>query len=299
VKKERTSLGYRIGYLGPEATFTNMAVTRFFPGEVSIPYVTIPDCIDAVAAGEIDYAVVPLENAIEGSVNITIDYLVHEQPVPIVGEITVPIQQHLLVHPSHADAWREAKMVYSHPHAIAQCHKFLSQHLKGTPVEDVTSTSAAARLVAQHPEENIAAIANEAAAEKYGLAIVQRSIHTHQNNHTKFIVLHQTPERKFQKNEDYCGEKATLMVTLPSDYAGALYQVLAAFAWRKINLSKIESRPMKTGLGNYFFLIDVEGEHDSILLSGAKAELEALGCSVSFLGSYPCYSFKQNESAKS
>ena len=130
--------------------------------------------------------------------NITVDYLVHEQPLSIVGEITVPIQQHLLVHPQYAEVWEEVYAVHSHPHAIAQCHKFLNEELKGVTVRDMTSTSAAAQYVKEHPEEKIAAIANEAAAEKYGLTIVRRSIHTHKNNHTRFLVLHKkessTPE---------------------------------------------------------------------------------------------------------
>lgn len=283
-------MSYRVGYLGPEATFTHIAVNRFFSDETRIPYPTIPDCIDAAANGEIDFAVVPLENAIEGSVNITIDYLIHEQPLTIVGEITVPVRQHLLVHPNHAAVWKDVQAVYSHPHAIAQCHKFLNKHVKGVPTGDMTSTSAAAKYVKEHPEQVIAAIANEAAAQKYGLTIVQQDIHTHQNNHTKFIVLHNGQAEVLSNEQEPRVEKTTWMIMLPSDYAGALYQVLAAFAWRKLNLSKIESRPMKTGLGNYFFLIDVEGSYDNVLQHGVKMELEALGCSVTLLGSYPCYS---------
>lgn len=282
-------MSYRVGYLGPEATFANMAVNRHFPEANRIPYATIPDCMDAVADGSIDFAVVPLENAIEGSVNITIDYLIHEQPLYIVGEITLPVRQHLLVHPDHEATWGSTKIVYSHPHALAQCHKYMNTYLKGVRMEEMNSTSAAALYVKEHPEYQIGAIANELAAEKYGLVVVKKDIHTYPNNRTKFVVLHK------QKNEELTfygnkqGEKTTLMITLPSDYAGALYQVLAAFAWRKLNLSKIESRPMKTGLGNYFFIIDVEGPFDSILLPGAKMELEALGCQVATLGHYPCY----------
>ncbi|MEH7462941.1 prephenate dehydratase [Bacillus thuringiensis] len=279
----------RVGYLGPEATFTNMAVSRFFPEAEHVPYRTIPDCIDAAANEIVDFAVVPLENAIEGSVNITIDYLVHEQTLPIVGEITVPVQQHFLVHPQHAKGWQDVYAVHSHPHAIAQCHKFLNQELKGVTVRDMTSTSAAAQFVMEHPEEKIAAIANEAAAEKYGLSIVQHDIHTHKNNQTRFLVLHKNEHVKLPRNGEHRGTKTTLMITLPSDYAGALYQVLSAFAWRKLNLSKIESRPMKTGLGNYFFLIDVEKEYDDVLLPGVRMELEALGFSVTLLGSYSSY----------
>ncbi|CAH2461622.1 MULTISPECIES: prephenate dehydratase [Bacillus] len=279
----------RVGYLGPEATFTNMAVSRFFPEAEHVPYRTIPDCIDAAANENVDYAVVPLENAIEGSVNITVDYLVHEQPLSIVGEITVPIQQHLLVHPQYEEVWKEVYAVHSHPHAIAQCHKFLNEELKGVTVRDMTSTSAAAQYVKEHSEEKVAAIANEAAAEKYGLTIVRRDIHTHKNNHTRFLVLHKKKKAVLPNNGENRGEKTTLMITLPADYAGALYQVLSAFAWRKLNLSKIESRPMKTGLGNYFFLIDVDKAYDDVLLPGVMMELEALGFSVTVLGSYSSY----------
>lgn len=280
---------YRVGYLGPEATFTHMAVNRQFPEAERIPYATIPDCMDAVADGAIDFAVVPLENAIEGSVNITIDYLIHEQSLYIVGEITIPVRQHLLVHPSHEATWKNTEVVYSHPHALAQCHKFLNTHVKGVRMEEMNSTSAAAQYVMEHPEYPIAAIANELAAEKYGLVAAQKDIHTYQNNRTKFIVLHKQKNEELAFHGQKQGEKTTLMITMPSDYAGALYQVLAAFAWRKLNLSKIESRPVKTGLGNYFFLIDVEGPFDSILLPNAKLELEALGYQVSSLGHYPCY----------
>lgn len=282
-------MSMRVGYLGPEATFTNVAVRRFFIEGEHIPYRTIPECIDAAARGEVDFAVVPLENAIEGSVNITIDYIVHEKTLPIVGEITVPVQQHLLVHPEHENGWREVESVYSHPHAIAQCHKFLYENVKGAKLYDMTSTSAAAQFVKENSDKKSAAIANEAAAQKYGLSIVQRDIHTHKNNHTRFLVLHKNRYVKLPKNGEYRGDKTTLMVTLPSDYAGALYQVLAAFAWRKLNLSKIESRPMKTGLGNYFFLIDVEQEYDDVLIPGVMMELEALGVSVKVLGSYSAY----------
>ncbi|MBO9130494.1 prephenate dehydratase [Bacillus sp. 165] len=279
---------YKVGYLGPEATFTNIAVTRFFFNEDSVPYATIPECMDAAASNEIDFAVVPLENAIEGSVNITVDYLIHEQPLYIVGELIVPIRQHLLVHPCHQTEWSKVTHVYSHPHAIAQCHKFLHQQLKGALFENMTSTSAAAKYVSEHPDQKIAAIANEAAAEKYALCIARPDIHTYKKNHTRFVILHKAAV-PLASREKFISDKTTLMVTLPSDYAGALHQVLSAFAWRKLNLSKIESRPMKTGLGNYFFLIDVDMAYDAVLLPGVKMELEALGCSVQVLGSYPCY----------
>jgi prephenate dehydratase len=279
----------KVGYLGPEATFTHGAVQAFFAGKKSTPYVTIPDCMDAVANGEIEFAVVPLENAIEGSVNITIDYLVHEQPLHIVGEIAVPIKQHLAIHPVNKENWRQVERVLSHPHALAQCHKFLHMYLHEAMLEQVTSTSAAAKYVAKHEEEVIAAVCNEFAVEQYGLEIVERNIHTYKDNYTRFVILASEAHMLSHSSIGYTGEKSTWMITLPSDQAGALHQVLSVFAWRKINLSKIESRPMKTGLGNYFFLIDVERSWNDALMNGAKQELEALGCGVTILGRYNCY----------
>ena len=277
----------KVGFLGPKATFTELAVKKAFSGEELKSFRTIPECMDAVVDQKVDLSVVPIENTLEGSVNITLDYLTHVVDIPIVGEITIPIQQHFMVHPANKGNWQDVKQIYSHSHAIAQCHKFLHTRFKGVPHESVSSTAAAARLVMEQPELQAAAIANELAAKEYGLAVVQRNIHDFDHNHTSFLIL-SDKKIDFQKlkNPNY---QTTLMVTLPSDHAGALHQVLSAFAWRKINLSKIESRPMKTGIGNYFFIIDIEMKLDEILIPGAVAELEALGCGVKILGSYPSY----------
>jgi prephenate dehydratase len=282
----------KIGYLGPKATFTDLAVTTVFPNAEKVPYNTIPECIDAVSSGEVELGVVPLENAIEGSVNLTIDYLVHEQTLPIVGEIVAPIQQHLMVHPNHADDWTAIRYVYSHSHAIAQCHKFLHQHFKQAMYEYTTSTSAAAKFVSENPQLKIAAIANRLAAQTYGLTIVQENIHDYDYNHTRFIIVQRENGELAIDSPLYAGDKTTLMITLPKDQAGALHQVLSAFAWRKLNLTKIESRPAKTGLGNYFFIVDVDQKMDEVLIPGAIAELEALDCSVQVLGSYSYYVIK-------
>ena len=272
-------MSIRVGFLGPRATFTHLAVQSYFGEEIEqIAYSTIPQCIDAVAEGEIDLAVVPTENALEGSVNLTIDYLIHEQPLYIVGEIVSPIEQHFMVHPANKEAWRSVSRVYSHSHAIAQCHKFLHKNFKGITYDYATSTGAAAQYVKNNPEELVAAIANKLAAKEYGLEIVQPNIHDYHYNHTRFAIVHPTVDGKYpSKKLTAEKEKTTLMVTLPSDQSGALHQVLSAFTWRKLNLSKIESRPMKTGLGNYFFIIDIDMRVDEVLIPGAIAELEALG----------------------
>ncbi|WP_044892894.1 prephenate dehydratase [Bacillus alveayuensis] len=282
----------KVGYLGPRATFTHLAVAKFFGSNVElIPYATIPSSMDAVEKEEVYVTVVPLENALEGSVNLTLDYLIHETPLYIVGELIAPIEQHLMVHPDRKDHWGEIEKVYSHPHAIAQCHKFLHQHLPHVTYEYATSTGAAAKYISEHPSEKVAVIANELAAKEYQLHIVKRNIHDYQHNHTRFVMLHPNKDYEVKNNErlQSLGYKTTLVVTLPSNRAGSLHQVLSAFAWRKLNMSKIESRPMKTGLGNYLFIIDIDMKMDEVLIPGAIAELEALGCGVKFLGSYPSF----------
>ncbi|MDE5415007.1 prephenate dehydratase [Alkalihalobacterium chitinilyticum] len=276
-----------IGFLGPVGTFTEMAAMSIFPKQKRKEFSTIPACMEGVSTGEVDAAVVPLENAIEGSVNLTLDYIIHKHQLPIVGEVVVPVEQHLLIHPKHMNDWKAVSTIYSHPHAIAQCHEFLRTALPQGEVEYTNSTSAAAKFIMENSDLKAAAIGNELAAKTYNLSIIAKNIHDYDNNRTRFVIL---SKKKDEIITPYTvGHKTTLMVTLPSDYSGALHQVLSAFSWRKLNLSKIESRPMKTGLGNYFFVIDVEQKMDEILIPGVMAELEALGCGVRVLGSYPCF----------
>ncbi|QHS22893.1 prephenate dehydratase [Virgibacillus sp. MSP4-1] len=278
-----------VGYLGPKGTFTEMAVNGLFEDKVqSVSYKTIPACIDAVDKGEIELGVVPIENAIEGSVHLTLDYLIHQVPLPIVAEATVPIRQHLLVHPSFKGDMKDIDQIISHTQAIAQCHQFIHQNIPQADLDYTTSTGEAAQVVYKQGG-NVAAIGNDRAANEYGLKILQSDVHDYENNHTRFVVLRKRDEAVDIPDLEKQGVKTTIMVTLPRDYAGALHQVLSAFSWRKMNLSKIESRPMKTGLGNYFFIIDADQEYDDVLFPGVQAELQALGCEVTVLGTYPKY----------
>ncbi|MBP1947663.1 prephenate dehydratase [Virgibacillus litoralis] len=277
----------KIGYLGPRGTFTKLAVDTAFNGEDKHSFDTIPECIDAVEENRIDIGVVPLENAIEGTVQLTVDYLVHQVRLPIIAEIVVPIQQHLLVDPNFSGDLSNLEEIHSHSHAIAQCHQFIHKYMPDAAINFTSSTGKAAEVVSDS-DRNIAAIGNKLAAKEYGLRIYQENIHDYPNNHTRFAVLAKN-EDIVKIRHDKQAEKTSLLITLPSDYAGALHQVLSAFAWRKMNLSKIESRPMKTGLGNYFFIVDVNQPYDGVLFPSVQAELEALGCKVTVLGTYPVY----------
>ncbi|MEK5216277.1 MULTISPECIES: prephenate dehydratase [Psychrobacillus] len=288
----------QIAFLGPEASFTHLATKSLFQEDVLVPIRTIPECIEAVANGEVDIAVVPLENALEGTVPLTIDYLFHEAELFVTAELISPIEQHLMVHPSNVERWEEMTTVYSHPHALAQCHKYLYYRFGKVPLEQSSSTAAAAKYVSENEDLCIAAIGNTSAATEYGLKIVEHNIHDFHFNHTRFFVIS-------KKNDCIVRDghtdqvKTTVMITLPKDdRSGALHQVLSVFAWRQLNLSKIESRPLKTGLGQYFFIIDVLEDEKKPMMIGAIEELKSLGCGVKSLGSYYTYETK-NEAIRS
>ncbi|MFD2369853.1 prephenate dehydratase [Brevibacillus sp. GCM10020057] len=278
----------KLAFLGPRGTFSEEAA-RSLPIGLPIDYVPYPSIIEvlnAVAKEEVDYGIVPIENSIEGTVNSTLDWLIHEVDLPILAELALPITQNLLM------ARREQQVplsaitrVMSHPQAIAQSFHFIREHMPQAVVENVNSTALAAQTVSEHPEELWAAIGTRLNADIYPLEVVRPHIQDFSNNYTRFVLVGQQSLDLPESNR----EKTTILVTLPEDFPGALYQVLAAFAWRKLNLSRIESRPTKKGLGSYFFVIDIEQKMDDVLLPGAFAEIEAIGCQVRQLGTYPFY----------
>ncbi|HJF32083.1 MAG TPA: prephenate dehydratase [Sporosarcina psychrophila] len=278
-----------IAYLGPEASFTHVAASTLFGTSGLIPQPTIPDCIEAVVEGRVAYAIVPLENALEGSVPMTIDYLFHGTDLFINAEISIPIEQHLMVNKKQEPFMAEIESINSHPHALAQCHKYLQYHYRRVPLIQTTSTAAAAKYISENPDVKIAAIGNKLAAEKYGLHIAEENIHDFHFNHTRFVVL--SLRKESLKITGHSAKlKTTLMVKLPEDdRSGVLHQVLSVFAWRRLNLSKIESRPLKTGLGNYFFIIDVMESDEHPMMKGALEELTALNCTARSFGSYFTY----------
>ncbi|MBF2489951.1 prephenate dehydratase [Listeria marthii] len=273
----------KIAYLGPAASFTHAAAAKAFPNEEKVAKSTIPDCIMAIEKEDVDVAVVPIENTIEGSVNITLDYLFHFSSVPVVAEIVLPIAQHLMVHPAHVATWKSVQKVMSHPQALAQCHTFLQAELYGVEREVTPSTAYAAKWVSNNPTELAAAIAPRMAASEYGLEIVKENAQDLELNQTRFFVLSRKPVSILLPKEE---EKTSISVILPNNMPGALHKVLSTFAWRDIDLSKIESRPLKTSLGEYFFLIDVLSEGKETLVTNALDEITLLGGTANKLGTY-------------
>ncbi len=280
----------KIAFLGPEASFTQLTATQLFPNDELIPKTNILDCFLAVQNNEVDKAVVPLENSIEGTVSMTLDYLYQTPEIKIEAEAVMPIAHHLMIHPSQENQ-DSIEKIYSHPQALAQSFHFLNKNYPDVPKQDFASTAAAAKRVSENPERKIAAVANKFAAELYGLKILNENIHDVEENHTRFIIISKT-ENSYENHLDNIGKKTAMLITLPQDHAGGLHQVLSVFAWRNMNLSKIESRTLKTRLGNYFFFVTVVGGWDDVLYINSVDELRAIGADVKFLGNYKEYLLK-------
>lgn len=281
----------------PKGTVSDEAVRHLFRGEdVEFVYCTmISDVFQSTARGDTDWSAIPIENTIDGSVSLHMDWLVHEVDLPIQAEWVFPSVQNLIGRNSELAGgdghWDPAKItkVMSHPVAMAQCLQFIRANLPHAELETLSSTSEAVRMVKQNEGLGWAAIGTKLAAQDFGLDLLEEGVTDHDNNYTRFLLVGHTPfERPHAEHR-----KTSILITLPEDYPGALHQVLSAFAWRRINLSKIESRPTKKKLGNYYFYIDIEMSLDTVLLPAAIAEIEAIGCQVRLLGSYPSLPYEK------
>lgn len=270
-----------IAYLGPRGSFTHHVARQAFPDAELIAYKNITEVIKAYEKGEVSYSVIPVENSIEGSVHEAIDYLFHQAEIHAVAEVIQPIALQLLA----TSADKPIEVIYSHPQAIAQGMQYIRENYPNAWVEMTASTAYAARFVAEHPEEPFAAIAPHAAAEEYGLTLIGQDIQEIDENYTRFWILGKEEQDFNLKQTD---RKVTLALTLPDNMPGALYKAMSVFAWREIDLTKIESRPLKTVLGEYFFIIDAISLQ-SELMGYALQELTSLGISYKILGDYPVY----------
>jgi prephenate dehydratase len=283
----------------PQGTVSDEAVRYLFRNEdVRFVYCKmIADVFQSTAKGDTDWSVIPIENTIDGSVNLHIDWLVHEVDLPIRAEWVYPSIQNLIGSAGELTdengQWDPNKItkVMSHPVAMAQCLQFIRSKLPYAELETLNSTAEAVRMVKNNPGKGWAAIGTQLGASDLGLDVLEAGVTDHNNNFTRFLLVGNTP----YEQENVLIHKTSILITLPEDYPGALHQVLSAFAWRRINLSKIESRPTKKKLGNYYFYIDIELSLDNVLVPGAIAEIEAIGCQVRILGSYPSLPFEGTE----
>ncbi|RJX25587.1 MAG: prephenate dehydratase [Dethiobacter sp.] len=276
--RRRLTMGNLIGYLGPPGTFTEEAARRYGNSRTFLlrPYPTIDGVFAAVAKKEIDQGVVPVENSLEGSVNLTLDLLSGNTDVKIKGELLCRIKHFLLARPGQNPV--KIKEVYSHPQALAQCRFYLDKLFPEASRISMSSTAEAAALVAQ--SEGKAVIASRRAARLYGLKILQANIQDEPFNITRFFLL--ALEDAPRTGDD----KTSLLIGL-HDKPGSLFSALGIFAGYNLNLTKIESRPVRGELGKYIFFLDIEGHREDKKVAHALKEMEEKALFLKVLGSYP------------
>ena len=266
----------RVGYLGPQGSFSHEAVTTL-EGRDAISYASIEDLLAAVADASVELGLVPIENALEGTVSATIDGLVFAHDLVILQEIVLPIHLHLLARPGVALS--DIKSVRSYVHALAQVRGFLHQH--GLDSVQTTSTSQAAADVADSSEP-WAAVGSALAGELFGLEVVVPDIEDHPENATRFVLVGRDAVAAPTGHD-----RTTIVCFQDADRPGSLYAMLGRFAAREINLTKLESRPTKRGLGDYCFVIEFEGHVADEVVADCLTDLQAHLATVKFLGSYP------------
>lgn len=265
----------KVAFLGPEGTFTQAAAVKHFGHAAHTDAcASIDDVFRNVEAGTADYGVVPVENSTGGAVGTTLDLLL-ETPLKVCGEVDLRVHQFLLRKPGTTV---KAVKVYSHAQSLAQCHEWLNLHLPGAERIPVVSNAKAAKLAAE--DENSAAIASEAAAEVYGLDKVAENIEDEPNNTTRFLVI-------AAHDAAPSGKDKTSLVLSSKNLPGAVYELLAPLAHHGVSMTKLESRPSRTGLWEYLFFVDIEGHHQDQKVAQALAELRDKAAFVKILGSYP------------
>ncbi len=269
-----------IAYLGPAGTFTEQAVLSQ-PDLAAMRLVPLPkfvDVLDATSTGEVDLGFVAIENAIEGTVNVTLDALAFDHELLIQREVVLDIHLNLMAAPG--TTLNDVTTVASHPVASAQCRRFLHKELPDAPVKAANATAEAAVLALETP--GLAAIGPALAAKRYGLEILATDIADHPGNQTRFVLV-----APYGVPPATGHDKTTVVLTQREDRPGSLVAILQQFAARSINMSRLSSRPIKTDrLGNYCFVIDFEGHIADELTADCLRSIQARYAEVKFLGSY-------------
>jgi len=274
----------RIAYLGPAGTFTEDALREAASdGDFeAVRTATIREAILAVQEGEAERALVPFENSIEGSVRVTLDTLAFDaEKVTIVGEHDYRVRVHLIARPGTEVEQVEA--VLSHPQPLAQCARFLRETLPEVEQREVSSTAAAVRMVSES-QRPWAALGAAAAAKLYGCTLLREGVEDESGNVTRFVWIAPTGT---EVGEGAAWKTSLVFSELGEDHPGALVDALGEFSSREINLSRIESRPMRQELGRYMFFCDLEGALSDPAVAEAIESLRTKAESVRLLGSYP------------
>jgi prephenate dehydratase len=282
----------RAGYLGPEGTFSEEALLSSLECTEVRPVgmETIRDTLMAVQSRAVEWGLVPIENSIEGSVTVTLDTLARDaREVAIVGEVVLPVRHNLVA--GTPLRFEHIETVVSHPHAPGQCTRFLREILPGVQIVAATSTAEAVRLVCSGEDDSSAAIGTRLAAELYGGVVIAEGIQDREDNETRFVWLARTDSPlgapPLRAPTGTKSKTSLVFWGAGADRAGWLVLCLSEFAKREINLTKIESRPMREQLGHYMFFVDLEGSLSEQSVSEALAGLRARCEQVRVFGSYP------------
>jgi prephenate dehydratase len=265
----------RVAFQGERGAYGEMATLQYFPKATLTPKKSFQDVFDAAEIGDADYAVVPVENSIEGSVNEIYDLLLQTK-MSVIGEVYQRVR-HCLIANKGA---KKIKYVHSHPQALAQCRRYLQRRkLEPVPAYD---TAGAVKMIKENKMADSAAIASKRAAELYDMEILDEGIEDRKNNYTRFLVL--SPGKT--KGDAKAGQYKTSMIFSVKHVPGALFGIIGEFAIRRINLTKIESRPTKETPWEYNFYVDFEGHAQNKVVQEALRSIKPKASYVKILGSY-------------
>jgi prephenate dehydratase len=275
----------RVAFLGPPGTFTEEALlTQPDLAEADlVPMRSMPEVLAATQSGEVDLGFVALENSIEGTVNVSLDSLIFDTDLLIRREVVLPVSLTLLAPPG--TVLGDVRRVVSFPHASAQCRAWFNQHLPGVELVASNSTAEAAELVGHERQPGTAALGTVLAGKLYGLDVLATDVADHPDAATRFVLVSPAGIPAPTGHD-----KTSIVCFQNADRPGSLHAILGQFSARNINLTKLESRPTKRGLGNYCFVIDLEGHVDDEVVADCLRDLHAQLAGLKFLGSYPAAS---------
>lgn len=270
-------------FLGPSGTFCEQALLSL-PGtekEERIPAASVDSALAAVRAGEVDAAMVPIENSVEGGVSATLDAVAHGDALQIVAEALIPITFELLVRPG-IERLEDIKIISTHGHAWAQCRGWVESNIPGVSFLPASSTAAGAMGLLDPECTYDAALCSPLVSQNTDLRVLRQAVEDHEGAVTRFILV----TRPGAMPDPTGSDKTTAVVTLTDDHPGGLRELLDQFATRGVNLTRIESRPTGGGLGQYFFSVDLEGHLGEPRVADALAGAHRMSADVRFLGSY-------------
>lgn len=266
-----------IGYLGPQGTFSHLAALEYFGENAQLrAYGSIHSLIMAADGGEVEKAIVPIENSIEGSVTTTLDTLAFDADLQITAEHILKVSENLMVLPQFEAG--DITKIISHPQPIAQCSRLLQREFPDIPIEYAESTASAAELTAKSGAPN-GVLGPSSLANLYGLKIIYSDCGNESNNSTRFVVVEKNP------TPVAAATKTSIAFTL-DDHPGSLFATLETFAKHNVNMIKIESRPVKKELGKYIFFIDIDGNSCDEIIASALGNIRHHTDFFKFLGSY-------------